>query len=218
VVLKQEIAMLAAAAFDSLEQHTGRTDADALVHVLADNLNHGRSLAALIELSGWRVATHESIQAFLAESDQDTGCLVCDAHLLGIGQDDTRRERWFDEITLPIVLIGRSDVSAAVQAIKSGAIDFLAKPINAWALFNAIDQAVAASQASRAEQRYVRSLRAASLQFPLGHPAVAAVIPGAVAPGEAERNVATLRVEIPAALWAELKHEGLLHADAPVPG
>jgi D-threo-aldose 1-dehydrogenase len=43
------------------------------------------------------------------------------------------------------------------------------------------------------------------------------VIPGAVAPGEAERNVATMRVAIPAALWAELKHEGLLHPDAPVP-
>jgi D-threo-aldose 1-dehydrogenase len=67
-------------------------------------------------------------------------------------------------------------------------------------------------------QRHGVPLPAASLQFPLGHPAVAAVIPGAVAPGEAERNVATLRVEIPAALWAELKHEGLLHADAPVPG
>jgi D-threo-aldose 1-dehydrogenase len=61
-------------------------------------------------------------------------------------------------------------------------------------------------------------LPAASLQFTLGHPAVAAVIPGAVAPGEAERNVATMRVAIPAALWAELKHEGLLHPDAPVPG
>ena len=37
-------------------------------------------------------------------------------------------------------------------------------------------------------------------------------------PSEAERNVATMRTEIPAALWAELKAEGLLHPDAPVPG
>ena len=61
-------------------------------------------------------------------------------------------------------------------------------------------------------------LAAAALQFPLGHPAVAAVIPGAVAPEEAERNVATMQVEIPAELWAELKAERLLHPDAPVPG
>ena len=44
------------------------------------------------------------------------------------------------------------------------------------------------------------------------------MIPGAVAPAEVERNVATLQVEIPAALWAELKAERLLHPDAPVPG
>jgi D-threo-aldose 1-dehydrogenase len=61
-------------------------------------------------------------------------------------------------------------------------------------------------------------LAAAALQFPLGHPAVAAVIPGAVAPEEAERNVATMHVEIPAELWAELKAEELLHPNAPVPG
>jgi D-threo-aldose 1-dehydrogenase len=60
-------------------------------------------------------------------------------------------------------------------------------------------------------------LAAAALQFPLGHPAVAAVIPGAVAPEEAARNAATMQVEIPADLWAELKREGLLRPDAPVP-
>lgn len=66
--------------------------------------------------------------------------------------------------------------------------------------------------------RHSVPLPAAALQFPLGHPAVAAIIPGAVSPSEAERNVATLRTEIPAELWAELKAEGLLHPDAPVPG
>jgi D-threo-aldose 1-dehydrogenase len=67
-------------------------------------------------------------------------------------------------------------------------------------------------------RRHGVSLPAAALQFPLGHPAVAAVIPGAVAPEEATRNVATMQVEIPADLWADLKREGLLHPDAPVPG
>jgi D-threo-aldose 1-dehydrogenase len=66
-------------------------------------------------------------------------------------------------------------------------------------------------------ERHGVPLAAAALQFPLGHPAVAAVIPGAVAPAEAVRNVATLRTEIPADLWDELKREGLLRPDAPVP-
>jgi D-threo-aldose 1-dehydrogenase len=60
-------------------------------------------------------------------------------------------------------------------------------------------------------------LAAAALQFPLGHPAVASVIPGAVEPGQIRRNVASFRHAVPDALWAELKHEGLLRPDAPVP-
>ena len=60
-------------------------------------------------------------------------------------------------------------------------------------------------------------LAAAALQFPLGHPSVAAVIPGASRVAQQERNVAAFRHPIPADLWAELIHEGLLRADAPVP-
>jgi D-threo-aldose 1-dehydrogenase len=60
-------------------------------------------------------------------------------------------------------------------------------------------------------------LAAAALQFPLGHSSVAAVIPGALLPEHVTRNVAAFRHAIPAEFWAELKHEGLLRADAPVP-
>ena len=60
-------------------------------------------------------------------------------------------------------------------------------------------------------------LPAAALQFPFGHPSVAAVIPGALLPEHVGRNVAAFRHAIPAEFWAELKHEGLLRADAPVP-
>jgi D-threo-aldose 1-dehydrogenase len=66
-------------------------------------------------------------------------------------------------------------------------------------------------------RRHGVPLAAAALQFPLGHPAVAAIIPGAVHPGEVEQNLAHLRTAIPADLWAELKAERLLHPDAPVP-
>jgi D-threo-aldose 1-dehydrogenase len=58
-------------------------------------------------------------------------------------------------------------------------------------------------------------LPAAALQFPLGHPSVASVIPGAITPGQVRRNVAAFRHEVPADLWTDLKHEGLLRADAP---
>ncbi len=66
-------------------------------------------------------------------------------------------------------------------------------------------------------QRHGVALAAAALQFPLAHPVISALIPGAISASEVVANVAHLRAEIPADLWAELKHEGLLHAQAPVP-
>ena len=66
-------------------------------------------------------------------------------------------------------------------------------------------------------ERHGVPLAAAALQFPLGHPAVASVIPGASSPAQQARTVAAFTHPIPADLWAELKHEGILREDAPVP-
>jgi D-threo-aldose 1-dehydrogenase len=60
-------------------------------------------------------------------------------------------------------------------------------------------------------------LASAALQFPLGHPNVATLIPGARSPDEIAQNRAIFEVDIPAAFWAELKREGLLREDAPTP-
>jgi D-threo-aldose 1-dehydrogenase len=66
-------------------------------------------------------------------------------------------------------------------------------------------------------RRHGIALAAAALQFPLAHPAISTLIPGAVSRAEVLQNASHLRVDVPADLWAELKHEGLLHAQAPVP-
>ena len=58
-------------------------------------------------------------------------------------------------------------------------------------------------------------LAAAALQFPLAHPIVASVIPGAVSPDQVRQNVANFQHPVPASLWFDLKSEGLLAMDAP---
>jgi D-threo-aldose 1-dehydrogenase len=60
-------------------------------------------------------------------------------------------------------------------------------------------------------------LAAAALQFPLAHPAVAAIIPGPRNVEEFHANVRLLRHPVPAALWADLRAAGLLHPHAPTP-
>jgi D-threo-aldose 1-dehydrogenase len=74
---------------------------------------------------------------------------------------------------------------------------------------------VAAIEAVCARHRV--SLRAAALRFPLAHPAVVAVIPGARTPAEVDDNLALMREPIPGDFWAELKALKLLRADAPTP-
>ncbi len=73
------------------------------------------------------------------------------------------------------------------------------------------------SQVQAVCERHGVPLAAAALQFPLGHPSVASVIPGARSAAHVQRNLEVFRHPVPADLWAELKHEGLLRADAPVP-
>jgi D-threo-aldose 1-dehydrogenase len=65
--------------------------------------------------------------------------------------------------------------------------------------------------------RYGVPLRAAALQFPLGHPAVASVLTGARSPAEVADAVAMFSHEIPGQLWRDLRRAGLLPQEVPVP-
>ena len=60
-------------------------------------------------------------------------------------------------------------------------------------------------------------LAAAALQFPLAHPAIAAVIPGLANGGDVQQASAFYRHPIPYAFWQALRDAGLMHPDAPLP-
>ncbi|HEX6351319.1 MAG TPA: aldo/keto reductase [Candidatus Dormibacteraeota bacterium] len=60
-------------------------------------------------------------------------------------------------------------------------------------------------------------LKAAALQFPYGHPAVASVLLGCRSVAQLEENLALLAHPVPPGLWSELKAEGLLGAEVPTP-
>ncbi|MFD5087473.1 aldo/keto reductase [Kitasatospora sp. NPDC058406] len=65
--------------------------------------------------------------------------------------------------------------------------------------------------------RYGVPLRAAAARFPFGHPAVAGVLIGLRGPGEVTDAVEQNRRPIPDELWQDLRAEGLLPGDVPVP-
>ncbi len=60
-------------------------------------------------------------------------------------------------------------------------------------------------------------LAEAALRFPMTHPSVVSVIPGAVSPKQVALNVKTMSAKIPKSLWRDLKAQGLIDARAPTP-
>jgi FixJ family two-component response regulator len=116
----------------------------------------GMALMRLVAAAGYRAQAFESAARFLAAQDKDTpGCLLLDASLPGsIGIELQRALDGTPGARPIIVLSGRDDIQASVEAMKAGAVDFLTKPIDGARLFPAIEQALLRD----AEQRRKRQI------------------------------------------------------------
>jgi D-threo-aldose 1-dehydrogenase len=66
-------------------------------------------------------------------------------------------------------------------------------------------------------ERHGVPLRAAAVQFPLGHPAVSTVVVGCRSVAQLEDSVRMFEVDIPPDMWADLKSERLIQEEAPTP-
>src|SRR5579863_459137 len=112
------------------------------------------------------------------------------------------------------------------KCLKAGTSIVVGGPLNSgilagrdtWNYRAAPPEIVARAGAIRVVcERHGVPLAAAALQFPLAHPAVAAIIPGPRNADEFRTNLELLRYPIPVALWQDLRQAGLLHPDAPTP-
>ena len=65
--------------------------------------------------------------------------------------------------------------------------------------------------------RYNIPIKAAALPFSLAHPASAAVIPGASRPERIAEDHAALKAVIPGEFWREMRKQGLVAPNAPLP-
>jgi D-threo-aldose 1-dehydrogenase len=65
--------------------------------------------------------------------------------------------------------------------------------------------------------RHAVPLAAAALQFPKAHPAVISTIPGAICANHVQQNIANYQCRIHADFWLELRANGLIRKDAPIP-
>ena len=131
-----------------------------------------------------------------------------------------------DQTALPELLplcVKRGTRVAIGGPFNSGILASGARPADGRALYfnyapasqEVIARVAAIENVCRA---YGVPLKAAALQFPLGHPAVACVVPGARSIAEFDENLALLDVAIPGSFWRDLRSHGLVAIDAPLPG
>lgn len=117
---------------------------DAVLFVIDDDDAMRRSLVYLFDSAGWRVASFESAHDFLDRYDGHVpGCLVLDVRMplmSGLELQQTLKDHG---VHLPIIfLTGHGDLAMAVQAMKTGACDFLEKPCKDQVLLDAVTRAV----------------------------------------------------------------------------
>lgn len=110
-----------------------------------------RSLRRLLSSEGWNVVEFESADAFLAAPQSEFGgCLVLDVTMPGVNGLELQRQLTLSESFLPIVfLTGYGDIPMTVRAIKSGAADFLTKPVQPEQLLAAIHVALENGRVNR---------------------------------------------------------------------
>jgi two-component system response regulator FixJ len=116
-----------------------------IVHVIDDDAEVRQSLAFLLSTVGLAVRVHESATAFLGILPQLTGgCVVTDVRMPGIDGIELQRHLRAAGANLPVIVItGHGDIALAVEAMKSGAVDFLEKPFDDELLIAAIRAALA---------------------------------------------------------------------------
>ena len=132
-----------------------------IVFVVDDEVAIREALASLIGSVGLRVECFASPQDFLRRRNSDSpSCLVLDVRMPGLSGFDLQRELVRAERQIPIIYItAHGDIPMAVQAMKSGAIDFLSKPFRDEDLLDAIRKALERDAAAKAHQAEVREIR-----------------------------------------------------------
>jgi two-component system response regulator FixJ len=109
------------------------------------------SLRALLDTYGFAVETYASGTEFLDRVDRARpGCLIADVRMPGMSGIDLQRELTNRDIPLPVIVItGHGDIPMAVDALKTGALDFFEKPLDDEALVDSIRLALDRDQRGR---------------------------------------------------------------------
>ena len=132
-----------------------------IVFLVDDDPSVLGAMTRVFRAEGWPVETFRSAEAFLArEQPWANGCIVLDVTMPGLTGLELQRRLAAMGVSLPIVFIsGHGNIPMSVQAIKSGATDFLTKPVPAEVMVAAVRAAIDEDAAARRSRAGTAALR-----------------------------------------------------------
>jgi FixJ family two-component response regulator len=133
----------------------------AVVHVVDDDDSVRTALTRLLRARGYEACGYRSAGEFLMAERPDTpGCVLLDVSMPGPSGLDLHDALTKNGDPIPVIfLTGCGDIAMSVRAMKTGAVDFLTKPVKREALMAAVETALERAQAQRAIDERRRELR-----------------------------------------------------------
>jgi RNA polymerase sigma factor (sigma-70 family) len=127
------------------------------VFVIDDDSSVLKSLSRLLRSLGFDTETFVSAELFLARQHYDgVGCIVLDVQMPGLSGMDLQDELSRADYSMPVIFItGHGNIPMSVQAMKKGAVNFLAKPFDDEELLQAVREAIEKDRKAKAERAEV---------------------------------------------------------------
>jgi len=199
-----------------------------VIHVVDDDESVRSALKRLLFAAGYGVRTYPSAGEFLLDPPPDTpGCLLLDLRMPGPSGLDLQDSLARHGVRLPVIFFsGHGDLATGVRAMKAGAVDFLAKPVESKVLLEAIESALRTDAARRTNHGAGADLQARYAQLTAREREVLRLVVAgqlnkqiAAALGVAERTVKAQRAQVMAKLGAATAAElGRIAAQLPLDG
>jgi FixJ family two-component response regulator len=131
------------------------------VFIVDDDSGMRQAVQDLVESVGLRAESFSTGEEFLKrQRTTDPSCLVLDVRLPQMSGLDFQRQLGEIGVQIPIIFItAHGDIPMSVNALKSGAVEFLTKPFRDQDLLDAIQQALQRDSAAREHQAEIDALR-----------------------------------------------------------
>ena len=136
------------------------TQQQSTVHIVDDDAAVRDSLSKSLSMEGFTVKDYSSAVEFLNDYNNQPGCLVADIQMPKISGIELQAALQQRNDDIPLIFItGHGNISMSVNAIKSGAIDFIEKPFSKADLVNSIRNALEIDQKNREHKLACRKIK-----------------------------------------------------------